>query len=30
LAGNCSPVAGQRLSPSGEYRQPANITVPRY
>jgi hypothetical protein len=28
LAGNCFPVAGQWLSPSGEYRQPLNITVP--
>ena len=30
LAGNCCLVAGQWLSPSGEYRQPLNITVPRY
>ena len=29
LAGNCCLVAGQWLSPSGEYRQPANIIVPR-
>jgi hypothetical protein len=30
LAGNCCLVAGQRLSPSGEYRQPLNIIVPKY
>jgi hypothetical protein len=30
LAGNCCLVAGQRLSPSVGYRQPANIRVPRY
>jgi hypothetical protein len=30
LAGNCFLVAGQWLSPSGEYRQPFNIMVPRY
>jgi len=29
LAGNCCLVAGQRLRPSGEYRQPLNITLPR-
>jgi hypothetical protein len=29
LAGNCCLVASQRLSPSGEYRQPVNIRVPR-
>ena len=29
LAGNCFLVAGQWLSPSGEYRQPVNITLPR-
>jgi hypothetical protein len=30
LAGNCCLVAGQRPSPTGEYRQPVNITVPKY
>jgi hypothetical protein len=30
LAGNCCLVAGQWLSLSGKYRQPVNITVPRY
>jgi hypothetical protein len=29
LAGNCCLVAGQRLSPSGEHRQPVNIMMPR-
>jgi hypothetical protein len=29
LAGNCFLVAGQWLSPSGEYRQPLNIMAPR-
>ena len=29
LAGNCFLVAGPWLSPSGEYRQPVNIMVPR-
>src|ERR1700733_14616557 len=29
LPGNCCLVARQRLSPSGEYRQPVNIMVPR-
>jgi hypothetical protein len=28
LAGNCCLVAGQQVSPSGEYRQPLNIMVP--
>jgi hypothetical protein len=30
LPGNCCLVARQWLSPSGEYCQPVNITVPRY
>jgi len=30
FAGNCSPVARERLSLPGEYRQPVNITAPRY
>jgi hypothetical protein len=30
LAGNCCLVAGQRLSPSGGYRQPLNIMLPTY
>jgi hypothetical protein len=30
LPGNCCLVARQRLSLSGGYRQPVNITVPRY
>jgi hypothetical protein len=29
LASNCFLVAGQRLRPSGEYRQPFNIRAPR-
>src|ERR1700722_12098315 len=28
LAGNCSPLARQRLSLPGEYRQPLHIMVP--
>jgi hypothetical protein len=30
LPGNCCLVARQRLRPSGEYRQPLNIMVPRH
>jgi hypothetical protein len=30
LPGNCCLVARQRLSSSGGYRQPINITAPRH
>jgi len=30
LPGNCCLFARQRLSPSGKYRQPLNIIVPKY